>query len=74
MYCPSLFETLFVTPPNIGVHETLTLTFEGTKISIPPNIEVALIITSLSIIAFFRLRFTPPNIESIDAPLNSSTG
>ena len=51
-------------PPKMKPDFSLTLTSSGTIISIPPKRVKALITASFSILAFLRLRLTPPKIAT----------
>lgn len=68
----SLFVTLLLTPPNIEVEFTFTLTSLGTRISIPPKMEVAEITTSSLIIALDKFNSIPPKTADRLHPVNSS--
>ena len=68
-----LFFLSSLTPPNIGVEVTLTLILFGTRIVIPPNIELALITQSSLIVAFLKSQLTPPNTALISQPSNFSS-
>ena len=63
---------LFSTPPNIGTDLIFIFTSDGTNISIPPNVLLAFITTSESIIAFLKSHLTPPNTAVKSAPVNFS--
>ena len=44
-------------------------TFDGTYISIPPNVLLALMTTSESMIAFLKSHLSPPNTAVKSAPV-----
>ena len=60
---------LFSTPPNIGTDLIFIFTFDGTYISIPPNVLLALMTTSESMIAFLKSHLSPPNTAVKSAPV-----
>lgn len=67
-----MLDLLLDTPPKIAVDFVFTITLSGTKMSIPPNILIALIITSLFIFASLKSNLSPPKTAVKFVPLNSS--